>query len=60
MEKDYYTLTKFYKDWKGRWNYFMAYVNLLADICIDRNAESISSIEKSITLKTIAVILHDP
>lgn len=40
-KQDFSSIPKFFKDWGSKWNYFLAYVDLLADVCMDRNNESI-------------------
>lgn len=37
----------------------MAYVSLLADICIDRNNLAIESVSSILSLQAVAVILFD-
>lgn len=37
-KQDFSSIPKFFKDWGSKWDYFLAYVNLLADICMDRNS----------------------
>ena len=54
------TIPKFYDDWKNIWNYFTFYVNLLADVCMDRNKEGIENVCALLPLQTIAIILSDP
>lgn len=38
---------------KGHWNYFMQYLNLLADVCVDRNNSPLDYISKNLPLKTL-------
>lgn len=59
MTNDYAALPKFFKDWNSRWNYFLAYVNLLADVCMDRNEESIADVAALVNLQIITTILFD-
>ena len=54
------TIPKFYADWKNIWNYFTFYVNLLADICMDRNKDGIENVSAQLPLQVIAVVLSDP
>lgn len=35
-------------------------MNLLADICMDRNVESIENVSALISLQIVSVILNDP
>ncbi len=58
-KQDFSTIPKFFKDWGSKWDYFLAYVNLLADICMDRNNVSIENVSASIHLQYVAVILND-
>jgi hypothetical protein len=59
-KQDFSSIPKFFKDWGPKWNYFLAYVHLLADICMDRNSESIENVSALISLQIVAVILNDP
>lgn len=58
--QEFTTIPKFFRDWKSKWNYFIAYINLLADICIDRNNEAIKNVSALLSLQMIATILFDP
>lgn len=40
-KRDQLTLNDFYKNEKDVWNYFLEYVNLMADVCMDTNMASI-------------------
>lgn len=57
--QDFSSIPKFFKDWRSKWDYFLAYVNLLADICMDRNSESIENVSALISLQIVSVILND-
>lgn len=35
--EDYVTIPEFYQNYKHKFNYLMAFINLLADVCMDRN-----------------------
>jgi hypothetical protein len=35
--EDYVTIPEFYLHYKQKFNYLMAFINLLADVCMDRN-----------------------
>lgn len=59
-KQDFSPIPKFFKDWGTKWDYFLAYVNLLADICMDRNVESIENVSALISLQIVSVILNDP
>jgi hypothetical protein len=43
---------------KGHWNYFLQYLNLLADICVHRNATPLQYILDNLPLKTLVAFLH--
>jgi hypothetical protein len=38
---------------KGHWNYFITYLNLLADVCVHRNPTALQYIRQSLPLKTL-------
>ena len=38
------SISTFFKKEERMWNYFIAYVNLMADVCMNRNSESIEFI----------------
>ena len=38
---------------KGHWNYFIQYLNLLADVCVSRNNTPLKYIENNLPLKTL-------
>jgi inositol 1,4,5-triphosphate receptor type 1/inositol 1,4,5-triphosphate receptor type 3 len=44
---------------KNHWSYFMQYLNLLADICVQRNEKPLEYIKKSLPLKTLVAFLHE-
>ena len=44
---------------KNHWSYFMQYLNLLADICVQRNKIPLEYIKKSLQLKTLVAFLHE-
>ena len=44
---------------KNHWSYFMQYLNLLADICVQRNMDPLRYIEKNLQLKTLVAFLHE-
>jgi len=58
--QDFCSIPKYYKDWIPKWNYFLYFVNLLADVCMDKNAEAIENVSALISLQTVTVILNDP
>ena len=45
---------------KGHWNYFLQYLNLLADVCVHRNATPLQYIMDNLPLKTLVAFLHEP
>ena len=58
---DFMTIPQFFAVNKTKWNYFLAYVNLLADVCMERNSEIIEIVTTSIvSLQAVIVILFDP
>ncbi len=59
-KQDFTPINKFYKDWASKWDYFLAYVNLLADICMDRNTEAIDNVSALVSLQIVTTILFDP
>ena len=38
---------------KGHWNYFIQYLNLLADVCVARNSSPLKYINERLPLKTL-------
>jgi len=44
---------------KNHWAYFMRYLNLLADVCVQRNISPLKYIEKNLPLKTLVAFLHE-
>lgn len=38
---------------KGHWNYFIQYLNLLADVCVHRNIAPLQYIAENLPLKTL-------
>lgn len=44
---------------KGHWSYFFQYLNLLADICVHRNAPPLVYVQRKLPLKTLVAFLHD-
>lgn len=37
-KSEFMSIPSFFSNQASKWNYFLAYVNLLADICMDRNS----------------------
>lgn len=44
---------------KGHWNYFLQYLNLLADVCVDRNSTPLDHVLANLPLKTLAEFLQE-
>lgn len=59
-KQEFFTISKFYRDWRSKWNYFIGYVNLLADICLGRNNEAIKNVTALLSLQIVTTILFDP
>ena len=57
---DFTNIPKYYKDWGPKWNYFLHFVNLLADVCMDKNHDAIENISALIHLQMVAIVLFDP
>lgn len=53
------TIPQFFDTNNNKWNYFLAYVNLLADICKHRNSGAIESVSVILPLQAVAAILFD-
>ena len=49
----------FFKTNANQWNYFLAYINLLADLCMDRNSEAIENVSSILSLQNVVTILFD-
>ena len=58
--QDFCSIPKYYKDWMPKWNYFLYFVNLLADVCMDKNNNAIDNVSALISLQIVTVILNDP
>ena len=58
--QDFCAIPKYYKDWGPKWNYFLYFVNLLADVCMGKNKVSIVNVSALISLQIVTVILNDP
>lgn len=59
-KRDPLTLNEFFKNEKEVWNYFLEYVNLMADVCMDTNTVSIEAVNSMLPLQFVLVILSDP
>lgn len=59
-KQEYTTIPKFFRDWTSKWNYFIAYINLLADTCMDRNTTAYSNVPEFLSLEMVVTILFDP
>ena len=44
---------------KNHWGYFMQYLNLLADLCVQRNTVPLLYINQNLPLKTLVAFLHE-
>ena len=44
---------------KNHWSYFMQYLNLLADLCVQRNTVPLHYINHNLPLKTLVAFLHE-
>lgn len=44
---------------KNHWAYFMQYLNLLADLCVQRNPIPLKYINQNLPLKTLVAFLHE-
>lgn len=44
---------------KNHWSYFMQYLNLLADLCVQRNPVPLNYINRNLPLKTLVAFLHE-
>ncbi len=53
------TIPQFFDANNNKWNYFLAYVSLLADICKHRNSNSIENVSLILPLQAVAAILFD-
>jgi inositol 1,4,5-triphosphate receptor type 1/inositol 1,4,5-triphosphate receptor type 3 len=41
------------------WNYFIAYINLLSDICINRNKHTKQFVDQNFPLETLCSVIED-
>lgn len=58
------TLTQFYEESKRRdahqsWQYFVSFVNLLADICCGRNGASQEAVSQAVPLDVLCSLIED-
>jgi len=44
---------------RNKFNYLMSYINLLADVCMDRNNYAIESVEFIMPLSVVSAVLVD-
>lgn len=58
--EDKSSFADFFKNEKEIWNYFLEYVNLMADVCMERNENSIEVISSILPLQEVLIILSDP
>lgn len=59
-KQDFCPIPKYFKDWGPKWNYFLQFVNLLADVCMDKNNNAIDNVSALVTFQIVAIILYDP
>lgn len=59
-KQDFCPIPKYFKDWGPKWNYFLQFVNLLADVCMDKNNNAIENVSALVTFQIVAIILYDP
>lgn len=59
-KQDFSPIPKYFKDWGPKWNYFLQFVNLLADVCMDKNNNAIENVSALVTFQIVAIILYDP
>lgn len=43
---------------KNHWSYFMQYLNLLADVCVQRNKSPLDYINLNLPIKRLVAFLH--
>ncbi|CAD8065958.1 unnamed protein product [Paramecium primaurelia] len=65
LNKTWLTLKEFYdqsqkQDDLQTWNYFLAYINLLSDICQNRNQQGTNYVNEFYQLSVLCSILEDP
>lgn len=53
------TLPEFFALHPNKWNYFLNYIDLIADVCSMRNNAAIEAVSSIISLQSVAVILSD-
>lgn len=54
------TIPEFYANSSNKFNYLLSYINLLADVCMDRNNEAIEYVETHLPLAVVSSVLFDP
>lgn len=59
-KQDFSPIPKYFKDWGPKWNYFLHFVNLLADVCMDKNDRAIDNVSSLLNLQFVTIILFDP
>ncbi|CAK78094.1 unnamed protein product (macronuclear) [Paramecium tetraurelia] len=65
LNKQWFTLKEFHdysqmQDDLQTWNYFLAYINLLSDICQNRNKQGTNYVHQFYELSVLSTILQDP
>lgn len=53
------TLPEFFERYTNSFNYLLSYVNLLADVCMDRNNQAYEYVEGNLPLAVVSTILFD-
>ena len=59
-KQDFSPIPKYFKDWGPKWNYFLQFVNLLVDVCMDKNEHAIENVSALVSLQFATIILFDP
>ncbi|CAD8077595.1 unnamed protein product [Paramecium sonneborni] len=64
LNQQWLTLKEFFENSKNEelqtWNYFLAYINLLSDICQNRNIQATDYVNENYQLSILCSILEDP
>ncbi|CAD8078308.1 unnamed protein product [Paramecium sonneborni] len=65
LNKQWFTLKEYHdlsqqQDYLQTWNYFLAYINLLSDICQNRNKQGTNYVCEFYQLSVLCSILEDP
>ncbi len=57
--EEYCEIPDFFVAHRNKFNYLMSYINLLADVCMDRNNYAIESVEFIMPLSVVSAVLVD-